>query len=370
MKKAIVLSTALLLAGAAAFAADVKFSGKFRAGYTFKFLDGDLTSTPKYNDGDGKYEERLNFHVTDADGLWDINIKALDNDLDSDDKLKAKATVNVSKALENGGLDLKGIGFKFAIGNMSNNALLKAYDNVSGDDRDAFKLFSNGYVTSFTASYDKLTFQVDLDPITSNNNAAGIGVSAKYADSDAGFAIAAGYAHNDAGFTDDGDLSGKDGVKLSACGKDHGFVLSGNADIAKMVGLDFKLAAGAVFGYTTEEDGGNAMRLAADLSGGVDAIDGWVEYQYDVYDPDSGDKLSTHYLKANANFNFLADKGISLDAYVGDNDLENADDYWFFGGDLGYSLGGAAYNLNVEVFNDASADKVGVTVTPKVTIVW
>ena len=374
MKKAIVLGAAMLLAGAAAFAADVKFSGKFRAGYTFTFEDGDMVSTPKYFDfANKKYEGRLNFVVSDADGLWSLSIKSLSGSLDSNDKLATKATVNVGKALEKNGLDLNGFGLKFAVGNMKNNALLKAYDNASGDDRDAFKLFASGdkgYITSFTASYDKLTFQVDVDPVSNGEKAAGYAFSAKYADNDLGFAVAAGYAHNNAAFTDDGDNDCKDGFKLSEQKLDNGFVVSGNVDIAKLAGLDFKLGAGAVFGYVTEEDVGKGMRVAADLSGGIDAIDGWIEYQYDVVDPDNADKLSNHYLKANANFNFFADKGIGLDAYCGASDLENASDYWFFGGDIGYKLGGAAYNLNVEVANNAATDNVKVAVTPKVTIAW
>ena len=399
MKKAIVLSAALLLAGAALFAADdkkpaVKFSGMARAGYVFTFEDGDMNSTAWH----GKDKEaRLNFHVADAEGLWDINIKDLHGGLDGDDKLKAKLTIDLGKALEKAGVDLNGFGLKFNIGAMGNNSLLKAYDNASGDDRDNFKLYGE-YLSALTASYDKVSVQLTVDPIHTEKgtedvgtytldpetgkikftktgtkevkeNKMGVAVSAKYADKDLGFAVAAGYAHNAAGFTDDGDDSNKDRVALGGKTYENGFDVSGSVDVAKMAGLDFQLGTGAVFGYMTD-DAGDAMRVAADVSGGVDAVDGFVEYQFTQLKPDQGDDTDYHYLKGQVNLNFFADKGVSLDVYAADTDLANAGDYWLAGADVGYKLGGVTYKLKGEVGNDASADEVYFLLRPTVTINW
>ena len=396
MKKAIVLGAAMLLAGAAVFAAEekkgpaVKFSGYFRAGYTFKFYDGDFSSTS----WKGKTEERVNMHVKDADGLWDVNIKSLSS-LDGDDMIAGGATVSLSKALEKNGLDLNGLSLKFSIGNKTNDAMLRAYDNASGDDFDKYRLVGD-YVTAFTVGYDKLTVQIASDPITDNNNNAGVAVSAKYADSDLGFAVAAGYAHKGAGWTDDGDVANSEGLMFTSAAKDdatvyslqtdNGLAVSGNVDIAKLIKADkFKLGAGVAFNYgfgdgtktvqTTKTKGDlTTMRLVADVSGGIDIIDGFVEYAYEMADSDDlhMDKVANQYLKAQANLNFFADKGIGLDVYFKDTDLDDFSDYWLVGGDVNYKLGGVKYTLKAEAFNvhTASDDKVAFTLSPRVRIDW
>ena len=400
MKKAIVLGAAMLLAGAAVFAAEekkgpaVKFSGYFRAGYTFKFYDGDFSSTS----WKGKTEERVNMHVKDADGLWDVNIKSLSS-LDGDDKIAGGATVSLSKALEKNGLDLNGLSLKFSIGNKTNDAMLRAYDNASGDDFDKYRLVGD-YVTAFTVGYDKLTVQIASDPITDNNNNAGVAVSAKYADSDLGFAVAAGYAHKGAGWTDDGDVANSEGLTFASSAAktdgailltDNGLAVSGNVDIAKLIKADkFKLGAGVAFNYgfgdgkvksyfggateSTVKGDLTTMRLVADVSGGIDIIDGFVEYAYEMADSDDlhMDKIANQYLKAQANLNFFADKGIGLDVYFKDTDLDDFSDYWLVGGDVNYKLGGVKYTLKAEAFNvhTASDDKVAFTLSPRVRIDW
>ena len=394
MKKAIVLGAAMLLAGAAAFAADEKakpavvFSGFFRAGYTFKFEDGDFSGSI----WKGK-EERVNMHVKDSEGLWDVNIKSLSS-LDGDDKLDANGTVSLSKTLEKQGLDLNGISLKFTIGTKTNDAMLRAYDNVSGDDFDKYRLVGD-YVTAFTVGYDKLTVQIASDPITDNNNNAGVAVSAKYADSDLGFAVAAGYAHKGAGWTDDGDVANSEGLMFTSAAKDdatvyslqtdNGLAVSGNVNIAKLIKADkFKLGAGVAFNYgfgdgtktvqTTKTKGDlTTMRLVADVSGGIDMVDGFVEYAYEMADSDDFalDKVDNQYLKAQANLNFFADKGISLDVYFKDTDLDDFSDYWLAGGDVNYKLGGVKYTLKAEVYNDhKNDDNVAFTLSPRVRIDW
>lgn len=337
-------------------------------------------------------------HVKDADGLWDVNIKSLSS-LDGDDKIAGGATVSLSKALEKNGLDLNGLSLKFSIGNKTNDAMLRAYDNASGDDFDKYRLVGD-YVTAFTVGYDKLTVQIASDPITDNNNNAGVAVSAKYADSDLGFAVAAGYAHKGAGWTDDGDVANSEGLMFTGSAKktdgvtlltDNGLAVSGNVDIAKLIKADkFKLGAGVAFNYgfgdgkvmsyrrgdteSTVKVDLTTMRLVADVSGGIDLIDGFVEYAYEMADSDDlhMDKSANQYLKAQANLNFFADKGIGLDVYFKDTDLDDFSDYWLVGGDVNYKLGGVKYTLKAEAFNvhTASDDKVAFTLSPRVRIDW
>lgn len=277
----------------------------------------------------------------------------------------------------------------------TNDAMLKAYVNASGDDFDKYRLVGD-YVTAFTVGYDKLTVQIASDPITDNNNNAGVAVSAKYADSDLGFAVAAGYAHKGAGWTDDGDVANSEGLMFTSAAKDdatvyslqtdNGLAVSGNVNIAKLIKADkFKLGAGVAFNYgfgdgtktvqTTKTKGDlTTMRLVADVSGGIDIIDGFVEYAYEMADSDDlhMDKIANQYLKAQANLNFFADKGIGLDVYFKDTDLDDFSDYWLVGGDVNYKLGGVKYTLKAEAFNvhTASDDKVAFTLSPRVRIDW
>jgi hypothetical protein len=74
MKKkfVLVLALVLLVATTAAFAGDVNFSGRARAGYVFKFTDSGTAITAKY-----PTEAKINFVVADADGLWTITYKTI-----------------------------------------------------------------------------------------------------------------------------------------------------------------------------------------------------------------------------------------------------------------------------------------------------
>ena len=298
MKKAIVLGAAMLLAGAAAFAADekkgptFKFSGRARAGYVFTFSDAneeDVLVTPKYgtySDKTSKRELKLQLHFGDADGLWDINVKSGNADWDSDDKLKAKLTLDLGKMLGQSGVDLGDFSLKAAIGNSTSESLLRAYNNATGDDKDKFQI-KTSYSTTFTAGYKNLTAQIVTDPVTTKGDNAGFAVSAMYADKDVGYKVSAGYVRFDAGWSSDADDDANNEIgAISNYKADNGVMISGTLDIAKMIKNDnFKLAASGAFDYAFDDDA-KIMSVAGNVSGGIDAVDGVVEYVYTAYDPD------------------------------------------------------------------------------------
>jgi hypothetical protein len=392
MKKAIVLGAAMLLAGVAAFAADVKFSGKFRTGYTFDFSDSKVKGATYY---DGSHSTnwkgnggRLNFHVTDADGAWDLNYKNIAGDLDSNDKEKITATVNFDKLL-----DLNGLKVSLQIGNKTDDTLLRAYGDVSDDHHARVKAIGD-WVAAVQVGYDAFTFRAAVDPVyqktktsgaSDAENLAGLAVSGKYSLADYGVNVAAGYAHN--GQIEAANGSNGVGKTLFA----NVFSAEANADIAKMIGTsDFKLGAGVAFNYGKGDDTTDIMRsgdfttdpktsfvsqkddqmvLAAQLTGGVDAIDGWVEYVYSKTE----DKDAINYLKAQANINVLAQKGVGLDVYGSIGNFDKADETWVIGGDVSYKLKTVEFGLNPEVYsyqNKDSDNKVGFSITPKMTIAW
>ena len=405
MKKAIVLGAAMLLAGAAAFAADVKFSGKFRTGYTFDFSDSKVKGKTYY---DGSHSTnwkgnggRLNFHVTDADGAWDLNYKNIAGDLDSNDTEKITATVNFDKLL-----DLNGLKVSLQIGNKTDDTLLRAYGDVSDDHHARVKAIGD-WVAAVQVGYDAFTFRAAVDPVYQNaklptgasdtENLAGFAVSGKYSLADYGVNVAAGYAHN-------GQIeaaNGSNGVRKTLFA--NVFSAEANADIAKMLGAsDFKLGAGVAFNYGKGDDTKDIMRsgdfvaevkadatygvdaksakpyasqkddqmvLAAQLTGGVDAIDGWVEYVYSKTE----DEDAINYLKVQANINVLAQKGVGLDVYGSIGNFDKADETWVIGGDVSYKLKTVEFGLNPEVYsyqNKDSDNKVGFSITPKMTIAW
>jgi hypothetical protein len=386
MKKAIVLGAAMLLAGAAAFAADekkgpaIKFSGKLRTGYVFDFAKdksataGDYSSTNWKGNGG-----RLNFHVTDAEGAWDLNYKNIAGDLDSNDKEKITATVNFDKLMDLG--DFK---VKMEIGNKTDDTALFAYADRSGDHLGRVKLVGD-WITALQVASGDLTVRAAVDPVyndapSATKNHAGFAASASYKLADYGLNVAADYAYH-------GQIEVADGKNdVAKIVTQHVIGVSANFDLGKVLKADgYKLGLSGVFNYgigNDKSDRGyysgtsqvledNYMVASAELSGGVDLVDGFVEYSFVKSDADDADAIQ--HLYAQANLNMFEDKGVGLDVYGKIGNFDDADKTWAFGGDASYTLKAVEFGLNGEVyaFTDTAGDKsVGFSVTPKMTIVW
>ena len=341
MKKKFVLVLALvLLVAATVSAADIKFSGRVRQGCVFTF-DGSSVSVASQRAKEGKFALK----VADADGLWALSFADLKDSLDSNDKLPANATVELSKALAKSGVDMGDLSLAFSIGNNGADTGLRAYNDVTGNGYDKFK--NNGtYSVSMTLGYGKLvSVKLAGDPVTVKNdataNAKSFVATALVTPMD-GIQVAGGYAYNYKGGL--GEVAAKNAV--------YG---AGTVDIAKIAGLDgFNVKVSAVDHYAVDA---KKNWLQANIALGIKEVDGWVEFrQFD----------HVNKLNVQANFNLVENMG--LDVYYDAADFAALADNWDFGADVSYKLGGVSYSLNAQYTVAAGVKKFALT--PAIDIVF
>lgn len=381
MKKAIVLSAALLLAGAALFAADdkkpaVKFSGRIRVGYNFQFGDTDKITDKKNPEG------RLNLGVADADGLWTITFDTTDvTDKGSkqvgfsDHYVRARATVALDKALKGAGVDLGDVSLSLFGGYNDYYKTANVYKDGdyadNGYDRMELNVPSDSAQASIVGAkvgYGKLVnVEVAAAPYNDNKteNTHGFSVAATSTPYD-GVAVGVAYGHN--------VRLGKDNIEGGAI-YNNGLSATTFVDVAKLAKQDdFKLAVAGSFLYGFEDDDLKQDALLQGMgrvSGGIDLVDGYVEYAYTTVDHD--DKYERQYLRAQANLNVV--KGLALDVYYQDSDLtdEAKKDDFEVGAESCYTFGKVDYHLDVKYVagkNDANKDDNNFVITPWIQIAF
>jgi len=339
MKKKFVLVLALVLivATTAAFAGDIKFSGRVRQGYTFKFENANgstSTSVAQQREKEGK----LAIKVSDADGLWALSFGDVGS-LDSDDKLAASASVDLSKALATTGVDLGDVALAYTIGNNAADTVLNTY--ADGTSNHYQRIKTNGtMVTTMTVGYGSLVkVKLAADPTDATKTFAASSIIAPVD----GIKFSVAYGNNVK--IQNGSIAAKNAIGGDA-----------NIDLAKLAALDFKCSVSGGASYGIEEKN---LVAFAQVTGGVEAVDGFVEYAYTV------DKAN--YLKAQVNFNMV--DGLGIDAYAELPDLAKiSESKLTIGGDASYTLGGVSYSLNVENGYTASTKTNVFTITPAVAI--
>ena len=108
--------------------------------------------------------------MADADGLWAISFGADQDGGFGDYYMKAKLTVDLTKALAAGGVDLGDLTIKASIGNQDTENMSSAYGNYSGRNYQQLKATSNNNdpehtLTSIDLGYGKLVSgQYKFDP--------------------------------------------------------------------------------------------------------------------------------------------------------------------------------------------------------------
>lgn len=342
MKKVLIIAIVALLTTATLFAG-VNFSGRFRQGYTFSF--GEKTTISPWK----TEEAKLVIKATDDNGLWTVNLKAT-GALDSNDAWAANASFDLTKALALGGIDTGDFGLAISLGHNSKMTALSAYTDPTGNEY--FKLKNNGKESMQIAmSYGNLIgFNVAFDPTTmigDDKNDPSLVLSAKTEPMN-GLALAVAYAYNGyyADAIDGADTTAKHMVGVSA-----------DVNMAKLVGLDFKLGLTAYDNIAI--DGKNSFATA--VYGGVDLIDAFVEFTMI-----NADKVNTFGLNTQVNLNLVENLG--LDVYFNIANLEKTADTFAVGGDVSYVLAGTGveFALNAEY---ASKDQT-FGITPKMIIVF
>ena len=139
--------------------------------------------------------------------------------------------------------------------------------------------------------------------------------------------------------------------------------VSANADIAKLIKNDkFSLGAAGEFLYGFEDSDDNLdafFQVLGRVNGGVEKVDGYVEYGFAKVDASGADPV--HYMRAQANLNLV--KGLGLDVYYQDYDLtnENEKDDFEVGAESSYTFGGVTYHLDVAYVAEKDNDNFKIT---------
>ena len=371
MKKAIVLGAAMLLAGAAAFAADVKFSGRIRVGYNFQFGDTDQTTLKKNPEG------RMNLTIADSDSLWTITFDAANNATGekvggfSDHYYRAKATIALDKALKGAGVDLGDVSLKAFGGYYDWYETKNAYNDNPYSDNDVDRMELNvgtqtdaASIVGVTVGYGKL---VSVEAVSAPYGKDGDGLKPAFAFTATstpvdGVQVGAGYGHN--------VVLGK-GNKFGRKAYNDAINASANVDIAKLIKNDkFSLAAAGDFQFGFEDKDDNQKQYIQALgrvSGGVEKVDGYVEYAYTTID-DLSPVDTYQYMRAQVNLNMV--KGLGLDVYYQDYDLTNEkkEDDFEIGAEAVYTFGGVDYHLDVAY--KAKKDNDNFKITPWIQIAF
>ena len=350
MKKAIVLGAAMLLVGATAFAADVKFGGAFKAGYNFQYYtDADKWVNSEKTDGDNKAEAEMDLDVADADGLWAVSFGAdpiVDEEMRGgfgDYYMKAKLTVDFTKALAAGGVDLGDFTLKASIGNQDTENMASAYGNYSGRNYQQLKATSlkknsSSTLTSVDLGYGKMvSAQYKFDPTGELHQ--GVGAVVTPVD---GVKVSATYVQKGVGkrfFTTQGKTN---------------WVVQGAADvdINKFVNVDkLTLKAGAFYDfvnadYTTDKDG-NLSLVGAGAKVGYDKYSLGVDYVFEQkFKGTTSDKTkNVNHLMAKATIKDLV-KGLTLAPWYRDDDFDT--DGCLVGLETSYTFAKVTYHVDLE----------------------
>lgn len=260
MKKSITLLLVLVLVAGAAFAAP-SFSGEAAVNYKVPF-DGTNATVSGY-DNDTSY---LTLSMTDE--LYKITFRTWTsgNNLNY---LETQAAINVflDKAFAKVGVDLP-VGLTGYFGNASVSGFY-AYDDPTSIIDNYYDGFNsrynsrNDYPIGLDVTYEKLlTVRGIVDFINTNTADTAVLLSAKTTPVE-GINVALSYANNPQ-------------YSTASSADEHGINVSAKADVATLADLDFNLAVSGI-GFVYFDDSSANKYLAA-VTGGKDAVSGYVEY--------------------------------------------------------------------------------------------
>ena len=255
MKKTIVLIAVLVLVVGTAFAAPT-FSGNF--GFDYKFsLDGDI-ATSGYDGTAGAADISLSI----SDDFYKIGLR---NSIDGVAALNAKdwyatATVKVSEILKTIEIELP-FTLDALVGNQ-NFFSSSVYTDPNGSEGDYYSLYSNG-VTRANIPFGVSVGFKGIGSATVGYDLLGEGVFAGAKITPIEGLSFAGAVVNDATF----DSYAPGGIAMTA---------SAAVDIAAFAGLDFDLSVAGSTWIAFDADDQNLYCAA--ISGGMDAVSGYVEY--------------------------------------------------------------------------------------------
>ena len=379
MKKVLVSLLVLAVAVSGVFAA-VNVSGSLQTGYVFQYNDDNWTNWMFGEDNTDTNSTKLTLSFADDNGYWSSTLEGVlyadgssvsvpSADLDQDGEAEFKVLpqnriagdikVNLAKMIAGPETDwnaeLQLLAFDRVVG-------LRAYTNKSGLNFDRVRTAEPGLWANVVLGYTDL-IQVQIggapalmsDKLTNNVGATETKgdfiVSAMTKPLD-GLAVSVDWALVGDG-TEDGVFGGAADINVGA-----------------LVGLDFDLGVGIADKYYY---GDEKNVLSAQVYGGIDVFSAYGEYVLDD---------ETSRLHFGADINVLAD--MILNVYGGIGDFDAAEDSWYVGGNVGYTVYGVTFNLNLqyapsETGKSYMADKggdiaqgavkaTGFSITPSVSV--
>ena len=252
MKKILTILLVAILASATLFAVDI--SGRFRAGYEFKFNDAGVDV-----DAWKSKEAKFTIKVSDDAGIWTINLKdwgEIDvsdggtvgvGSLDSNDKFGANLSLNMAALLAANGVEMGDVSLSVNIGANTRMTALSAYNDVTGDE--LYKLKNDGeYSTEIAVGYgDLIQTKIAVDPTSEVTKKMPLVISAMTTPVE-GVSLSVGYAYNGymylASITPEGWVDSK-GKPTTEGVVDHGVTVATNVNVGTLAGLDFDLGVTA-----------------------------------------------------------------------------------------------------------------------------
>ena len=379
MKKVLVSLLVLAVAVSGVFAA-VNVSGSLQTGYVFQYNDENWTNWMFGEDNTDTNSTKLTLSFADDNGYWSSTLEGVlyadgssvsvpSADLDDDGEAEFKVLpqnriagdikVNLAKMIAGPETDwnaeLQLLAFDRVVG-------LRAYTNKSGLNFDRVRTAEPGLWANVVLGYtDLIQVQIGGAPalmsakLTNNVGATETKgdfiVSAMTKPLD-GLAVSVDWA-----LVGDGT---KDGV----------FGGAADINVGALVGLDFDLGVGIADKYYY---GDEKNVLSAQVYGGIDVFSAYGEYVLDD---------ETSRLHFGADINVLAD--MILNVYGGIGNFDAAEDSWYVGGNVGYTVYGVTFNLNLqyapsETGKSYMADKggdiaqgavkaTGFSITPSVSV--
>lgn len=335
MKKVLVSLLVLALAVSGAFAA-VNFSGNLVTGYVLNWNGDAFKSYIFGQDNTDTNSTKLNLGAADDNGYWSVGLEGeiyLDGSAQNDvkqNRVMGDLTVDLAKIIAGPESDwsaqLSLVAFDRITG-------LRAYSNKSGLSYDRIRTAEQGLWTSLTIGYtDLVQFQIGGAPTLSvwdkganklTGDAKGDFIVSALVKPLDGLSVSAGWA-----------LVGNKDV-ATAAGADGEFNAAVDVNIAKLAGLDFDLGVGVADRINFGSEIANG--LAAQVYGGGDVASGYVEYVLD------GDISRLH---AGVDLNVVENMILNLYGGAGDFSAENGN--WYVGGNVGYSVSGITFQLNLQ----------------------
>jgi hypothetical protein len=333
MKKKFVLTLALVLvvAGTLVAATPIEVSGSFKTGYDFAFNPQSASQIENAN------EAEIETLVALTGDFWKVSLNAENIMYNDEDPVQAKAELYLDKALAAEGIDMGDLALTLHVGTgVSGDALTVLADknDFRADDGTGVGMATTGDNFGVTVKYaDMVEVYASVDPTL---KALPMVVGAKLMPID-GVTAAVGFTN--------------DYTAVS----NNAFVVSADADVAALAGLDFALATTGEFIYDL---GAETFAATADVAGEYAGIGLWVAYYNDMADVN---KLATKasYSTIVSGFDLSASFKVQMDDL---SDIANTSTYTIATG-AGYAMGGVSYALDAEYVIDGA-----FTLTPSVSI--